>query len=332
MTEILVSKDLKCYYSTKFTKKVKAVDGVSFSIKKGEVLGIAGESGCGKSTLARCLMNMFDSSLQHYGGEVILNGQNIYEIPEERFRSDILGEQISYIPQSAMNALNPTIKIKTFIKDLMKSHKQDMTDQEIMERAEERISSLNLPVRVLNNYACELSGGMKQRVIVAISTMLSPTLLIADEPTSALDVSTQKVLVKMFKKLLEDNIVDSLIFITHDLITLRHACDRIAIMYAGQFVEIGTIEQIVFDPIHPYTEALISSILVPESGMREKTLIHIPGIPPDLKEPAPGCRFMPRCQYSNEECLQNDVERVTVKGRPVRCGKVAEKQGSVSNE
>jgi len=332
MSTVLEVNDLKGYYRPRFEPEVKAVDGVDFSMAEGEVLGVAGESGCGKSTLAKCLMKRFKKPLEYVDGEVILNGENLYDKEDKDIKENYLACEISYVPQSAMNALNPTLKVKRFIWHLMKSHYSELTNNEIMDRAMSRVEDLNLPERVLDNYACELSGGMKQRVIIMISTMLNPTLLIADEPTSALDVSTQKVLVKMFKKLIEEEIFKSLIFITHDLTTLRHACDRIAIMYAGRFVEIGTVEQIVFDPVHPYTEALISSILVPEPGIREKELINIPGTPPNLKDPPPGCRFAPRCNYALEKCTVEESEWVNVKGRPVKCDVVAKKKGDGSDE
>lgn len=331
MTKILKVENLKGYYRPRFGRQVQAVDGVSFSIKEGEILGVAGESGCGKSTLSRCVMGLFNKPLTYIEGSVFVNGEDIFHVPEEKKRRDILGKKIAYIPQSAMNALNPTIKIKNFIWDLMSSHMSDITREEMMERASERISQLGLPQRVLNNYACELSGGMKQRVIVMISSLLNPDVLIADEPTSALDVSTQKALVKMLRKLINEGIVKSMIFVTHDLTTLRHACDRIAIMYAGQFVEVGTVDQIVFDPIHPYTEALISSILVPESEIRERELITIPGIPPDLKEPPTGCRFAPRCSYYKEDCSKVETEMFYYKDRMVRC-KALKEEGKAAND
>ncbi|MFW5991647.1 MAG: ABC transporter ATP-binding protein [Halanaerobiaceae bacterium] len=332
MTDILRVENLKGYYRPKFSKDVKAVDGVDFSLKKGEVLGIAGESGCGKSTLAHCLMNMYRKPLEYVAGTVYLNDENIYNIDKKSFRQEYLGCELAYIPQSAMNALNPTLKIKKFIRDLFRSHFPGFPGREAIDRAQDRIRDLNLPERVLNSYACELSGGMKQRVIVMISTMLNPTVLIADEPTSALDVSTQKVLVKMFYRLIKNSVFQSLIFITHDLTTLRHACDRIAIMYAGQLVEIGTVHQIIYDPVHPYTEALIASILVPEAGIREKELINIPGAPPNLKKPPAGCRFAPRCKYAEEECHSIPPQWVDIKDRPVRCEVIASKKGSVVHE
>lgn len=331
MNEILRVDQLKGYYWPRFGKEVRAVNNVSFSVKKGEILGIAGESGCGKSTLARCIMGMFNKPLTYVDGSVFINDLNIFDLPEEKRRRDVLGHKIAYIPQSAMNALNPTIRIKNFIWDLLSSHITDITREEMLKRASGRVENLGLPQRVLNNYACELSGGMKQRVIVMISSLLNPDVLIADEPTSALDVSTQKVLVRMLKNLIKQGIVKSMIFVTHDLTTLRHACDRIAIMYAGELVEVGTVDQIIFNPLHPYTEALISSILVPESEIREKELIVIPGAPPDLKNPPRGCRFYPRCNYRKAGCKEEHLDLLPYQDRLVRC-KLLKEGSKVANE
>ncbi len=327
MTEILKVENLKGYYKPRFGKEVKAVDGVSLELTDGEILGVAGESGCGKSTLAQCIMGLFNKPLTYIDGSIFINGEDLIAADKEKKRKEILGKKIAYIPQSAMNALNPTIKIKKFIWDLFSSHMSDLSREEILERASGRVMELGLPQRVLDNYACELSGGMKQRVIVMISSLLNPDVLIADEPTSALDVSTQKALVKMMKKLIDDNIVKSMVFITHDLTTLRHACDRIAVMYAGELVEVGTIEQIVFDPVHPYTKALISAILVPESEMRGKELITIPGTPPDLKNPPEGCRFADRCFSKDDNCSDIHTDMLMFNDRLVRCGSLDKGEG-----
>jgi len=168
---------------------------------------------------------------------------------------------------------------------------------------------------------------MRQRTVIMISSILDPAVLIADEPTSALDVSTQKALVHMLRDLVRRGIARSLIFITHDMATLRHVCDRIAVMYAGEFVEVGTTEQIVFDPVHPYTKALLSSVLVPEPGVRGRKLPTIPGRPPDLSDLPPGCRFGPRCTAHDDVCRGQHGELETVKDRLVRCPRLTDTQG-----
>jgi len=234
-------------------------------------------------------------------------------------RKEVLGKKYSYIPQSAMNALNPTIKIKDFVIDLMKEHEPDMKEKEIIELTKNRFESLSLPSRVLNLYPLELSGGMKQRVVVAISTLMNPVVVAADEPTSALDVSTQKSVIQLIKELFDDGIVKSIIFITHELPVLRHICDRIAVMYAGEFVEVGKMEDVIFNPIHPYSQALMQSILVPEKGMKDKKLPSLPGSPPDLRKIPVGCRFADRCPLAIEECKKENVEMVSLDDRSVRC-------------
>ena len=323
MSVVLAATDLRAYYRTRHGTQVRAVDGISLTLSEGEVLGIAGESGCGKSTLARALANLFEFPLCREGGEVTVDGESVYDMPPERLRREMLGRRISYIPQSAMNALNPTVKIGRFVRHVTKTHYPEMTRVQVLQRARERLESLSLPERVLGTYPFGLSGGMQQRTVIMISTLLNPDVVIADEPTSALDVSTQKVLVAMLRDLLRERIARSLIFITHDITTLRHICDRIAVMYAGEFVEVGTMEQIIFDPVHPYTKALLGSVLVPEKGIRSRELTTIPGTPPDLANPPEGCRFAPRCTECDDVCRSQRGELRMVQGRLVRCPRLA---------
>jgi len=316
---ILEVNNLKTYYQTRLGEKIKAVNSVSFNLYEGEILGIAGESGCGKSTLAMSLSGLFLSPLKYESGSVFLDNENIMQKKENELRSNILGKKYSYIPQSAMNALNPTLKLKNFIIDLLKEHDPNMTEKEILNLAKERFESLSLPPRVLNLYPLELSGGMKQRVVVAISTIMNPEVVVADEPTSALDVTSQKIVIKLIKDLFDKKIVKSIIFITHELPILRHICDRIAVMYAGEFVEIGNMKDVIFDPIHPYSQALMQSILVPEKGIKGKKLPSLPGSPPDLRKIPKGCRFADRCPLVIEDCKKEDVTLTKLGERSVRC-------------
>ncbi|WP_121959831.1 ABC transporter ATP-binding protein [Petrotoga sp. 9T1HF07.CasAA.8.2] len=316
---ILEVNNLKTYYQTRLGEKIKAVNSVSFNLYEGEILGIAGESGCGKSTLAMSLSGLFLSPLKYESGSVFLNNENIMQKKENELRSNILGKKYSYIPQSAMNALNPTLKIKNFVIDLLKEHDPNMTEKEILNLAKERFESLSLPPRVLNLYPLELSGGMKQRVVVAISTIMNPEVVVADEPTSALDVTSQKIVIKLIKDLFDKKIVKSIIFITHELPILRHICDRIAVMYAGEFVEVGNMKDVIFDPIHPYSQALMQSILVPEKGIKGKKLPSLPGSPPDLRKIPKGCRFADRCPLVIEDCKKEDVTLTKLGERSVRC-------------
>ncbi|MDI3473506.1 MAG: peptide/nickel transport system ATP-binding protein, partial [Thermotogaceae bacterium] len=299
-----------------------AVNGVSFDLKEGEILGIAGESGCGKSTLGISISGLFPPPLKYGKGSVKLDGIELTNINQSKLRREILGKKLSFIPQSAMNALNPTLKVKKFVIDLVKEHEPELSEDEILKRAAERFESLSLPRRVLDAYALELSGGMKQRTIVVISTMMNPEVVIADEPTSALDVSSQKIVIKLIKQLFEEKIIKSVIFITHELPILRHIATKIAVMYAGEFVEVGTMEQVIFDPVHPYSNALMNSIIVPEKGIKGKKLPSIPGAPPDPRLDIQGCRFAERCPLATEECKKAPIEMREVKGRLVRCIKV----------
>ncbi len=323
MQEVLRAEDVRAYYRTRSGGEVRAVDGVSLTLTEGEAVGIAGESGCGKSTLARALSGLFDPPLYRVGGEVLIEGDDLYAMTPRALRTEALGRRISYVPQSAMNALNPTRKVGKFVRDVMRTHYPGMDGGAVLGRARERLRSLSLPDRVLDSYPFALSGGMQQRTVIMISSILDPAVLIADEPTSALDVSTQKALVRMLRDLVQRRIARSLIFITHDIVTLRHVCDRIAVMYAGEFVEVGSTEQIVFDPVHPYTQALLGSVLVPEPGVRRRRLPTIPGRPPDLSDLPPGCRFGPRCTAHDDVCRRQHGQLEMVKGRLVRCPRAA---------
>lgn len=319
---ILEVKNLTTKYVTRFGEDVYAVDHVSLSIEEGKSLGIAGESGCGKSTLALSLMGYYFAPLHYLEGDIIVDGTNISKMKPEVIRKSVLGTEIAYIPQAAMNALNPTQKIIRFIEDVIHAHEPKMPNKEILEMAKQRFEVLGLPASVLDKHAVELSGGMKQRTVIAISTILSPKVLIADEPSSALDVTSQKMVIKMFKNLMEKGYIKSMIFITHELPLLYNVTDDIMVMYAGQMVEKGSAKEMVFDPVHPYSKGLMGSIIVPESGIRNSKLASIPGTPPNLKKPPAGCRFAERCKYVCSDCKVNAVGiRDFKEGRMYRCVK-----------
>ena len=294
--------DLKTKYITRFHEDVYAVDGVSLKIEEGKSLGIAGESGCGKSTLALSLMGYYFSPLHYISGDIIVDGIKISDMKPDDVRHKILGNEIAYIPQAAMNALNPTQKIIRFIEDVIHAHDPSASKKDIYDLAKQRFEVLGLPPEVLQKHAVELSGGMKQRTVIAISTILSPKVLIADEPSSALDVTSQKMVIKMMRELMEKGFIRSMIFITHELPLLYNVTDDIMVMYAVQIVEKGTAREMVFDPIHPYSKGLMGSIIVPEAGTRDQKLTAIPGTPPNLKRPPAGCRFAERCKYATAEC------------------------------
>lgn len=317
---MLEVKDLTTKYVTRFREDVYAVDHVSLTVEEGKSLGIAGESGCGKSTLALSLMGYYFPPLHYMDGEIIIDGRSISGMKPDEVRKLILGREIAYIPQAAMNALNPTQKIINFIEDVIQEHDLYVTKKDIYERARILFETLGLPASVLEKYPVELSGGMKQRTVIAVSVLLLPKVLIADEPSSALDVTSQKMVIKMLKQLMDTGLISSMIFITHELPLLYNVTDDIMVMYAGQIVEKGSSHETVFDPLHPYSKGLMGSIIVPEEGLRNVKLTAIPGVPPNLKKPPAGCRFAERCKFVRPACRVTTVPLQDAGGgRAYRC-------------
>ncbi|AEX85440.1 peptide ABC transporter ATPase [Marinitoga sp. 1135] len=295
MNPLLEVNNLKVYYST-LKGEVKAIDGVSFNLHEGEVLGIAGESGCGKSTLVNFFV--FPYEPMHYaGGSVKLRGMELTNLADKDMNK-ILYKKISIIPQYALDALSPTKKIKRIITDFLAEHGYQYDAKKV----EERLEMVNLDKSVLNRYPVELSGGMKQRVVMVISTLLDPDILIADEVTSALDVSSQKFVIQMLEKFMHEGIVKSIMFITHDISVLYQIANRIMILYAGHVAEIGPTDEIIKNPKHPYTKALIDSLPKMNIKFEEQRLKSIPGHPPMLLNPPSGCRFADRCPVAIDKC------------------------------
>jgi peptide/nickel transport system ATP-binding protein len=295
----LLVTDLRVYYRT-LAGDVQALDGVTFGIADGEIMGLAGESGCGKSTLGKSLTH-FDSRMRYIAGEVLLDGASLPIMDSAamdafRFRS------VSIIPQYAMSAMNPTRKIGRMTADLLESRGVD--GAAMRPEIERRLELVGLQRDVLDRYPIELSGGMKQRMVMVISTLLNPSLLIADEITSALDVSTQKAVAETLVEFRDRKLVRSMMVITHDLSILSEMADTITVMYAGKLAEKAATDVIISAPKHPYTQLLISSL--PEVGVRyeDKRLSGIPGSPPALLNPPEGCRFRARCPLADEQCRQ----------------------------
>jgi peptide/nickel transport system ATP-binding protein len=319
-TPIFEVDNLRAHYLTRFGQKIQAVDGVSFSLKQGEILGIAGESGCGKTTLVSACMGLYIPPLHLSSGDVRIEGKSIIGMNVETNRKDILGRKISMIPQGALNSLNPTRKVKDLATDMILSHDEHADKKEIHSRLRGRFQKLGMPAdEVLNSYPVQLPAGMKQRVVIGISTLLDPRVVIADEPTSALDVSTQKAVIRLLFELMDQGIIGSMLFITHELPLLRHVSNNIAVMYAGEFVEMGNIEQVIFDPRQPYTKALMGSMLSAEAGHRDQKPVSIEGAPPNLAVPIKGCRFAERCPQVQPDCKDNQQVIRIVKDRQVRC-------------
>lgn len=305
---------LKLYYET-LRGSVRAVDEVAFSLEKGETLGLVGESGCGKSSTANALMRLLPRNVAKYEGEVLLNGKNVMVLSESEFRSSIRWKRISMVFQGAMNTLNPVLKSGFQVAEPLRVH-QNVDKEEALERAKELFKLVGLPPEFADRYPHELSGGMKQRVVTAMALVLNPDIVILDEPTSALDVSIQAQIMNLLKRLKKELHI-AMIYITHDIALASDLCDKIGVMYAGEIVELGPIEEVLLDPKHPYTQKLIASIPLLKG---EKIPEFIPGAPPDLTNPPSGCRFHPRCPYTIEnKCPYDHPSLVNFKGRLVKC-------------
>jgi peptide/nickel transport system ATP-binding protein len=289
--------NLRVYYQT-LRGDVKALDGVTFNVADGEIMGLAGESGCGKTTLGHSLIRL-SPPMKFVEGSVKLNGEELPIWDMEKM-NDFRFRKISIIPQYAMNAMNPTRKIGKMIADLINSRSMDYND--MLPELKRRLDLVKLSHDVLNMYPIELSGGMKQRMVMVISTLLNPSLLIADEITSALDVASQKAVAEMLVEFRNQNCCKSAIVITHDISILYQIADSILIMYAGHLAEKASTETIIHHPRHPYTRMLISSL--PEIGVKysKKQLMGIPGKPPLLLDPPTGCRFRDRCPIAFAKC------------------------------
>jgi peptide/nickel transport system ATP-binding protein len=302
---------------------VTAVDGISFQVANGEIMGLAGESGSGKSTLGNSLVYL-DPRMKTTGGKVTVDGKELPIADNNAMRRRRMTD-VSLVPQYAMSALTPTRKIGKIINDLLKSHKiQDR--QEVMAELRRRLALIGLEEEVLDRYSFELSGGMRQRVTIVISSLLNPSLLIADEVTSALDVSTQRAVGEMLLEFRDRGYIKSAIAITHDLSILAQISDSIAIMYAGRLAERAPTSVMVDSPLHPYTQALLNSL--PEVGVRhdQVTLTGIPGRPPSLVNPPSGCRFRERCPFAFAKCTETPPFEEIKPGHLVACWKVSQEQ------
>ncbi len=317
---VLEVEDLRVHYVTRFGAKIQAVDGVSFKLKQGEILGIAGESGCGKTTLVSGCMGLYIPPLYHSSGDVRIDGKSIIGLGQERNRKEVLGRQIAMIPQGALNSLNPTRKIKDMAADMILSHDEGADKKTINDRLRERFSRIGLDAdTVLNSYPVQLPAGTKQRCVIGISTLLNPKVVVADEPTSALDVSTQKSVIRLLFELMDQEIISSMLFITHELPLLRHVSSSIAVMYAGEFVEYGTTERVILDGRQPYTKALMGSMLSAEPGQKSRPPVAIEGAPPKLDHEIPGCRFADRCPEARPDCSTEKQSLRVLAEREVRC-------------
>ena len=328
-TVILRTKNLQAFYYLEMqgTKKVaQAVNDVDIQINENEIYGIAGESGCGKTTLLKTLFNEVVPPLR------LVNGKICYRINDTEVdvtkmsaeeKRKLRMNYISYIPQGSMSVFNPVLKIRGTFADFIGSHTNGKSRDEIFELAHKRIVELGLPKNVLDVYPHQLSGGMRQRVTIALASSLNPRIMIGDEPTTALDVVVQRGVIQMLKDI-QKTLKNTIILVTHDMGVHANIADRIGIMYAGKIVEEGTTEQIFAEPVHPYTQFLINSL--PKFG--DKTMREsVPGSPPSLAHLPKGCPFHPRCPHAKEICRQQmpDFSHID-ENHKVACWLVGEKQ------
>ncbi|MEV7808864.1 ABC transporter ATP-binding protein [Microbispora sp. NPDC088329] len=306
--------DLRVYYRT-LRGEVKALDGVTFSVADREIMGLAGESGSGKSTLAKSLIRL-DGRMRHVGGTVELDGAAM-PLSDDGAMDEFRFRKVSLIPQYSMSALNPTRKIGKMVGELLES-RGERADRAELER---RLELVGLSKDVLDRYPIELSGGMKQRVVMVVSTLLNPSLLIADEVTSALDVSSQKAVATTLLGFRDHGLVTSMMVVTHDISLVYQIADTIMVMYAGRLAEKAPAEVLVTAPRHPYTRQLIAAL--PEVGVRyeDRRLTGIPGSPPSLLKPPGGCRFRDRCPLAFDRCAEQPPFAEVAPGHHVACWK-----------
>lgn len=321
MTNVVEARRVKAYYITHaygVRRTVKAVDNISLEVKEGEVFGVAGESGCGKSTLLKVLLGNLESPLTVVDGSVQYNleGRAIDVLSmTERERRSVRWKQVSYIPQGSMHVLNPVRRIRDTFHDFISAHRP-VSKSESLEMTRAYLHTLGLPDKVLAAYPHQLSGGMRQRVTIALATILWPKLIFADEPTTALDVVVQRGVIQLLKEIRQKE-GSTLVLITHDMGVHANLADRVAVLYAGKLVEEADTRSVLKTPHHPYTQYLIKSL----PSLDERTeRVSIPGTPPALDNPPTGCRFHPRCPFVMDICRTADPEMISIRdGHRVAC-------------
>lgn len=292
---------------------VKAVDGVSLTIGTSEIVGLVGESGCGKSTLVMALTRLLENG-EISGGQILFKGKDLVRVSDRELRQ-IRWSRISLVSQSAMNSLNPVLMIRAQFEDMFLAH--GVTRKEGRQRAAELMRLVRVDPAVLQSYPHELSGGMRQRTMIAMALALRPDLVVMDEPTTALDVVVERGIIAEIRRL-RDDLNFSVLFITHDLALIGSVADRIAVMYAGQLVETGTADEVIHHPLHPYTQALVRSF--PHVRGERVHIAGIPGSPPDMRYPPTGCRFHSRCPVAMDKCEVEPPKWTDLgNGRGVRC-------------
>lgn len=315
---LLSVQNLHAYYKTEaygISRTVRAVDGVSFDLFPNEIYGVAGESSCGKTTLIKVISGSIRPPLKAIEGSVNYNfgdyQADMLKISQEELRRNIRWKRISYVMQGSMSVLNPVRKVIKTFQDIVDTHERITDKKEFLEKTRAHINRLGLPTDVLNAYPHQLSGGMRQRVAIALATVFQPALIIADEPTTALDVVVQRGVLHMIKDIQAAS-KNTVLLVTHDMAVHANVADRVMIMYAGRIVEEAPTEVIFNTPLHPYTQHLINSLpMIGEKSMKAS----LKGSPPNLADPPTGCRFHPRCPYVMDECRTVVPELVSVKER-----------------
>ena len=295
---VLQVKNLRVHYATP-SGDVIAVNGVNLNVYEGETLGLVGESGCGKSTLAMAILRLVQPPGRIVSGQVQIHEVDLVALSESELRQ-VRWSQIALIPQGAMNSLNPVMRVKNQIAEAIETHQGQRPSQELKERILRLLAMVGLPGRVYSMYPHELSGGMKQRVCIAMAIALTPSIIIADEPTSALDVVVQRVVAQTLLDV-KRTLGVSMILIGHDMGLMAQLVDRIAVMYAGNIVEIAPVKAIFAEPLHPYTQLLLASI---PSVKERKPLVVTEGLTHDLRRPPPGCIFQLRCPFVMDKCRE----------------------------
>jgi peptide/nickel transport system ATP-binding protein len=305
-------RDLRVYYGT-LRGTVRAVDRVSLDIGAGEVLGLVGESGCGKSTLGRGILGLLPEGAVS-DGEVLYGGRNLVEMTDRQLRR-LRGPDLGLIFQEPMTRLNPLMRIEEHFAETLKQHESGLSDDEVRSRSLETLGRMGIPPTRFRQYPHEFSGGMRQRIMIALALVLRPKLLIADEPTTSLDVIVEAQILGILADL-QQSFGTALLLITHNLGIVAEACDRVAVMYAGQIVEEGDARDVFIEPAHPYTRELLRSTI----SLDTTELHSIPGAPPSLITPPAGCRFHPRCPDAMQACTRKPpVEQDLDAGRRVLC-------------
>jgi len=314
-SQVLKVEDLTVAYATD-AGPVVAVDGVDLELARGEFLAIVGESGCGKSTLLYAIARLLGSPLpgEIVGGRVLFHGQDLVLLEEKQLRA-VRWRNLSVVMQSAMNALNPVLTVREQMRDACRAH-SNMTNKEIDERSREVLRLVSIDPVHLHSYPHQLSGGMRQRAMIAMALLFTPELVIMDEPTSALDVVAQRSLMVQIKEL-QERLGFAVIFVTHDMSLVSHFSDRLLVMYAGQVAELSETRALFDQPLHPYSQGLLEAF--PSIHGPKVRLAGIPGAPPDLAHPPAGCRFAPRCPRAEARCLETEVPLYRRNGSLVRC-------------